>query len=111
MSPAAGAQSADTLEEIIVTAQKRSENLQDVPTAVSVFDSEQLARLHATNLSDYAGYMPGVNVASGGSPGQTAVTLRGIAPVGPGAVVGTYIDDTPLGSSSNWARATTSRST
>lgn len=106
ISPAADAQRSDALEEIIVTAQKRSENLQDVPAAVSVFDSEQLTRLHATNLADYAGYMPGVNVAGGGSPGQTVVTLRGIAPVGPGAVVGTYIDDTPLGSSSNWARAT-----
>ena len=103
--PPAAAQGAP-LEEIVVTAQKRSENLQDVPVSVSVLDADYLERLAARQLADYAGYMPGVSVASGGSPGQTTVTLRGIAPVGPGAVVGTYIDDTPLGSSSNFARAT-----
>lgn len=102
----AGAQGS-MLEEIVVTAQKRDENLQDVPASVSVVDSRQLARLAAKQLADYAGYMPGVNIANGGSVGQTTVTLRGIAPVGPGSVVGTYIDDTPLGSSANFARATT----
>jgi iron complex outermembrane recepter protein len=50
--------------------------------------------------------MPGINIGSGGAPGQTTITLRGIAPVGPGSVVGTYIDDTPLGASNNFARAT-----
>ena len=94
------------IAEIVVTAQKRSENLQDVPASVSVFGEEQLVRVHATQLSDYAAYMPGINVSGGGGPGQTTVTLRGIAPVGPGSVVGTYVDDTPLGSSGNYARAT-----
>lgn len=96
----------DTIAEIIVTAQKRSENLQDVPASVSVLGEQKLARLHATQLTDYAAYMPGINIGSGGSPGQTSITLRGIAPVGPGSVVGTYIDDTPLGASNNYARAT-----
>lgn len=105
-SPHAVLAQGSTLEEIVVTAQKRAENLQDVPVSVSVIDAEHLERLAAKQLADFAGYMPGVNVATGGSPGQTSVTLRGIAPVGPGAVVGTYIDDTPLGSSANFARAT-----
>jgi iron complex outermembrane receptor protein len=92
--------------EVIVTAQKRAEDVQDVPSSVSVFGDDQLKRLNATSLIDYAGYVPGFNVNSGGTPGQTSLTLRGVAPVGPGAVVGTYIDDTPLGSSGNFARAT-----
>lgn len=96
----------NVIVEIIVTAQKRSESVQDVPASVSAFGEEQLTRVHATQLQDYAAYMPGINISSGGSPGQTTITLRGIAPVGPGSVVGTYVDDTPLGASNNYARAT-----
>ena len=96
----------NVIAEIIVSAQKQAENLQDVPASVSVFGEQQLVRLHATQLTDYAAYMPGINIGSGGTPGQTTITLRGIAPVGPGSVVGTYIDDTPLGASNNFARAT-----
>ena len=98
--------SAGVIDEIIVTAQKRNESLQDVPVSVSAFAEEQLTRVHATQLQDYAAYMPGINISNGGSPGQTTITLRGIAPVGPGAVVGTYVDETPLGASNNYARAT-----
>src|SRR5688572_22673927 len=93
------------IEEVLVTAQKRTENVQDVPSSVSVFDSRRIRQLHATTILDYAAYIPGLNVSSGGGPGQTMITLRGIAPVGPGAVVGYYVDDTPLGSSSNYGGA------
>ena len=93
------------IEEVLVTAQKRTENMQDVPASVSVFHARQLRQLHATTITDYAAYIPGLNVSSGGGPGQTMITLRGIAPVGPGAVVGYYVDDTPLGSSSNYGAA------
>ncbi len=93
------------IAEVVVTAQKRAENIQDVPSSVSVLGGEMLSRLHATQLADYGAYLPGFNVSNAGSPGQTTVTLRGIAAVGPGAVVGTYVNDTPLGSSSNYARS------
>ncbi len=103
LATAAAAQNSAQLsvvEEIVVTAQKRSENLQDVPSSISVFSDDRLQQLHATSLADYAGYIPGLNINDLGTPGQVMVTLRGIAPVGPGSVVGYYIDDTPLGSSS-----------
>lgn len=90
------------IEEVLVTAQKRIENVQEVPASVSVFDSRRVRQLHATSIIDYAAYIPGLNVSSGGGPGQTMITLRGIAPVGPGPVVGYYVDDTPLGSSSSY---------
>jgi iron complex outermembrane recepter protein len=93
------------IEEVLVTAQKRTEDVQDVPASVSVFDSRRVQQLHATTILDYAAYIPGLNVSSGGGPGQTMITMRGIAPVGPGAVVGYYVDDTPLGSSSNYGGA------
>lgn len=100
------AEDPGVIAEIIVTAQKRSESVQDVPAAVSAFNEEQLTRTHATQLQDFAAYLPGISVNNAGSPGQTSITLRGIAAVGPGSVVGTYIDETPLGSSNNFARAT-----
>lgn len=93
------------LEEIIVTAQKRLENLQTVPASVSVMGGERIALSSPTGVADYAAYMPGLAISSGGTPGQVSLALRGVAPVGPGATVGTYIDDTPLGSSANYARA------
>lgn len=89
-----------TVEEIVVTAQKRSENLQQVPAQVSVIGAEALEELHATQLADFGAYVPGLQVNSVGSPGQTTLSLRGIAPIGPAATVGTYIDDTPIGSTS-----------
>jgi outer membrane receptor protein involved in Fe transport len=98
--------SAQPIEEIVVTAQKRVERLQDVPTSVTAIPGDKLYELGLSQLSDYAQYVPGLAVQNGGSPGQVSVTLRGIAGVGPGSVVGYYIDDTPLGSSSNYAIAT-----
>jgi iron complex outermembrane recepter protein len=98
----AGPASDALIEEVLVTAQKRTESVQDVPSSLSVFDSRRVRQLHATTILDYAAYIPGLNVSSGGGPGQTTITLRGIAPVGPGAVVGYYVDETPLGSSSNY---------
>ncbi|MFV3128982.1 TonB-dependent receptor [Niveispirillum sp. KHB5.9] len=105
--PATGQTSTEPLmlEEIIVTAQKRLENLQTVPASVSVLSGERIARSSPTGVADYAAYMPGLAISSGGTPGQVSISLRGVSPVGPGATVGTYIDDTPLGSSANYARA------
>jgi len=84
---------------IVVTAQKREERLQDVPISISVVSGEDLAEKGATQLTEIAGYIPGLHVNNLGAPGQTQVSLRGIFPLGAGAAVGTYIDDVPVGSS------------
>jgi iron complex outermembrane recepter protein len=106
MSSTVTAADSSVIAEVIVTAQKRAENIQDVPTSVSVFGEERITQLHANQLSDYASYIPGLNVSGIGTPGQATITLRGVAATHPSAVVGTYIDDTPLGSSGAYARAT-----
>jgi len=98
-------QASRVRDVIVVTAQKREETIQDVPASISVIGGPQLENLAAKSLADYAAYAPGFNVDSGGSPGQASLTLRGVAPIGPGSTVGTYIDDAPLGSSGNYARA------
>lgn len=92
------------LEEVVVTAQKRSEAAHDVPVSISVLGGEQLENLQATQLTDYAAYMPGFNISSAGGPGQTALTLRGVSSaLSSTSTVGTYVDNSPLGSSGNWA--------
>jgi len=93
------------VEEVIVTASKRAENIQTVASSVSVLGAEDLDTLHATQLSDYAGYVPGLIVNSNGTPGQSTLILRGIAPLGDSAAVATYIDDSPLGASDGHSKA------
>ena len=79
--------------------------------SISVIGEEQLEQLHATQLTDYAGYMPGFIVSDGGAPGQAILALRGIPPVSAGSTVATYIDETPLGTSPTTAPARRSSST
>jgi outer membrane receptor protein involved in Fe transport len=71
---------ADTggLEEIVVTAQRRSENMQDVPIAMQAFTAEALAQLNVTTLDDYIKFLPNVTVASNG-PGQNEIFMRGLS--------------------------------
>lgn len=103
-----GASDVDTnpapeLQEVIVTAQKRPENILTVPESVSLISGTRLEQQHATGLQDIAANVPGLQIDSSGTPGQTTITLRGIAPIGSGAAVGTYIDGAPLGSSGLYA--------
>ncbi|TCV97775.1 outer membrane receptor protein involved in Fe transport [Luteibacter rhizovicinus] len=71
---------------------------------VSVLSETQLDRQNATSFADYATQVPGLNTISSGQ-GWTQLVLRGITSGShqPNATVGTYIDDTPYGSSSIYA--------
>jgi len=92
-----------TLEEVLVTAQKRSERLIDVPLSVSVLSSTELANLGATQLRDFANTIPGLSYTSTGA-GQATLSLRGVTTGVPiGATVGVYVDDVPYGSSGPFA--------
>src|SRR5436190_14165327 len=93
-------------ETITVTANKRAEDVREVPAAVSVVDGDQLGELGAKQLTDFANYVPGLNVTSSGTPGQTTISMRGIAPISSGATVATYVGEAPLGSSGIYQRST-----
>lgn len=101
-APATSSSSGAPVElgAIVVTANKRSERLQDVPMAVSALPGYQLERESAVKFSDYATRVPGLNVISGGQ-GLTQLVLRGITSgaTQSNATVGTYIDNAPYGSS------------
>ncbi len=83
------------LEEIIVTATKRSESLQDVPISVSAISGEDLADRGITEFFEYAVSIPNLSfgAATDGILSGRAISLRGI--VGENTT-GFYIDDTPI---------------
>lgn len=101
---AADAGQVQSLATITVTAEKRTEPLQKVPMAVSVMTQTQLDRQAAVSFSDYVTQIPGLNAISSGE-GWTQLVLRGITSGShqPNATVGTYIDDSPYGSSTVYA--------
>ena len=97
--------STATVNEVVVTAQKRAESVQNVPEEVTVISSQFIDKLHATNLADIAGYVPGLELVSGGVPGETSLGLRGVFPISSNITVATYVDDTPVGGSSLYSNA------
>jgi outer membrane receptor protein involved in Fe transport len=91
---------------VTVTANKREENIREVAVAITKLTDQQLENINATQMTDYANYVPGLAVQSLGTPGQTQVSMRGIAAMSPGSTVGTYVDETPVGSNSLYQQAT-----
>ncbi|GAB3113343.1 TonB-dependent receptor [Aestuariicella hydrocarbonica] len=88
------------LEEVVVTAQKRAESLQDVPISVSAMGGDKLAEAGIENLQDLSAYVPNLKVVDGG-----LVPLMFIRGIGSGAnqgfeqSVGTYSDGIYMGRS------------
>jgi iron complex outermembrane recepter protein len=104
-SPDPSSRSSYELQEIVVTAQKRVERLQDVPISISVLDGARLDRSTDRGVADELNRVPGVvgaiSNASARSNLVSAVVVRGVAPV-PGAggnssTTGYYLDSIPFG--------------
>jgi outer membrane receptor protein involved in Fe transport len=74
----AGAASSDEIQEITVTAQRRTENVQDVPIAIQALTSETLAQLNITTFDEMVRYLPNVSRANSG-PGQSELFMRGLS--------------------------------
>jgi iron complex outermembrane recepter protein len=90
------------LEEIVVTAQKRSERLQDVPVPVSVLSPETLVGENQSRLQDYYSQIPGFNVAPIGFQSTQVLSIRGInTGLAGNPSVGITVDDVPFGASTN----------
>ncbi|MGB6308706.1 MAG: TonB-dependent receptor [Steroidobacteraceae bacterium] len=68
---------ADQIQEITVTAQRRTENSQDVPIAIQAFNTETLSQLNVTTFDDLVKYLPNVSASSAG-PGQSQIFMRGL---------------------------------
>lgn len=77
-SAATSAVHAQAIEEITVTATKRSASMQDIPLAVQAMDAQRLEDENIQSFSDYVKYLPSVN-AGGRGPGQNEIYIRGAA--------------------------------
>ena len=86
---------AQTSNEVVVTANKRTERLKDVAMSDSAISGQELATAQALDLQDIATKVPGLNLEQDGS-GLTRIILRGQNTGGPGANVATVIDDIPV---------------
>src|SRR3546814_4243434 len=99
VSPAAAQSSTSGLAgDIVVTARRREENLQDVPVAITAFSSAALERSTVQSLSDLNTITPGLRFGAEGGQVGTPISLRGISkvPIGAGAAgVVQYLADVP----------------
>jgi iron complex outermembrane receptor protein len=94
--PARGSGGTGVLEDIVVTAEKRSENLENVPLSVAAYGADALAQTGVQDFSELAARIPGVTLNSAG-PGRSSYSIRGIASVGGNApTTGLYVDETPV---------------
>ena len=106
LSPSTLAQDDDFMgiEEVVVTAQKRAENMQDVPISIQSLGTESLREMGVQNFADYSKLLPSVSITPslGAGAGATLVYMRGIATGGDGQAttsqpsVGMYLDEQPI---------------
>jgi outer membrane receptor protein involved in Fe transport len=104
----AAASAADTTEEdtglaqVVVTATKRAENMQDVPVSIQAFGTEKLEQLNVSSFDDYAKLIPSLSFQSTGGPSFEHTYMRGVASGGDGnhsgsqPSVGMYLDEQPV---------------
>ncbi|NCP24340.1 MAG: TonB-dependent receptor [Erythrobacter sp.] len=99
------AQRQGGVQTIVVTAQRRSEDLQDVPVSVQALDAKGLEELNIDTFEDYLDQLPTVT-AGGSGPGQSTIYIRGLASTTPNLTtagvaglapnVALYLDEQPL---------------
>ncbi|HEY1147894.1 MAG TPA: TonB-dependent receptor plug domain-containing protein, partial [Pseudoduganella sp.] len=93
------------LETVVVTANKRAQNLQDVPASITVLDDAALQRNNVRDLEDVPSLSPALTLSYGTQPGNFSINMRGIGTfslgIGVEADVAVIVDDVPLGMQAN----------
>ncbi|MDB5434965.1 MAG: TonB-dependent receptor [Phenylobacterium sp.] len=91
-----------TVGELVVTAQKRAENLQDVPIAITALSGQQLKDLHVTNILDLNGLSPSLSIKTDDNAANPKIFIRGVGlnDFNPNTAtpVGIYVDGVYIGS-------------
>ena len=111
MASTAGAQEADDtaksqngksaeIQTVVVTAQKRKEDVNKVPISISVIGGDQLAAQHIGDYADITRSIPNISFSGGGGggdagdgPGLSNIEIRGVSSTAGSATVGIYVDD------------------
>ena len=92
---------AATIEEIIVTARKRDENIQEVPIAITAFTAETIARAGIERPADFISLMPNVTIVDTANVGDTQVSIRGIVSTRDAESTFAYVVDGVLSTNPN----------
>jgi iron complex outermembrane recepter protein len=93
----AGAKDNGVQEEIVVTAQRRTEKLKDVPISISAVSGGELEARRIENYEDIARTVPGVSFNTlQGAEGLDNISIRGVSSTSGSATVGLYIDDVSI---------------
>ncbi len=90
--------SADQLQEVVVTAEKRTTNVQNTGASITAVSAEEIADRGIVDFNSLAQSVPGIAMRTSG-PGQTEFEMRGLNSAGGNtSMVGFYLDETPLSS-------------
>lgn len=95
-SAAASAASGDQLEEVIVTAEKHTEDARKVPASITVVSATDIAEQHILEIADLTRSVPNLSFSSQGGAGNQNIELRGISSTAGSSTVAVYLDDVPL---------------
>lgn len=99
--PAAGPAQGTGLGDIVVTATRRSERLQDVPVSVTALTKDVIERQNVRDITDLPKLVPGLTITYGSQPGNFSINMRGIGTLSNGIAVesdvAVVIDDVPVG--------------
>jgi outer membrane receptor protein involved in Fe transport len=93
---AAATQSPDRIQEIVVTSQKRAENVRKVPLSVTVLSGAQIRAAHIENFADLTRSVPNLSFSSQAGEGLSNLEIRGISSSAGTATVAIYLDDVSL---------------
>ena len=89
----------DGVQQVVVTAQKRSQTTIDVPQSMSVIGGDTLEKEQATGFADYLKLVPSLQLVQS-TPGAGRLVMRGLDTGGVASTVAVYLDETAFGSSS-----------
>ena len=91
---------SSTLQEVVITANKRAEDVREVPVSVGVVGGQDIVDLHIESFEDITRIVPGVSFAAHNNgpngAGQDNITIRGVSSTVGNPTVGTYIDEVPI---------------
>src|ERR1700692_2370829 len=94
-------QSVGQLEEIVVTATKRTSTVQETPMSITAISGDEIQERGLADFTAIIQSVPGVSIRTSG-PGQTEIDMRGMTSAGGNSsTVGFYLDDTPLTAPAN----------
>ena len=97
VAPAAPASAASNeIAHVVISAQKRQEDIRDVPLSVSVMSAEQLQAQQITTVEDLTRNIPNISFSTQGGPGLGTVEIRGVSSQAGAATVSVYLDDVSL---------------